>query len=141
VDCRWDSGNGTKLIGPSSNTDPRLDFTSFGSPIFSLDGGYVYVSAAAWATSSAVHQVDVATGKQRFVIDGSAIAIIRTGKYRGYLLVRRHMYHPAPEFGSYDPVYVVRPDAKESFPVPGSDKDDGEQSADRWLRANGWKAW
>jgi hypothetical protein len=135
------AGTAQKLIGPSSNTDPRLDFTSFGSPIFSLDGRYVYVSAAAWATSSAVHQVDVATGKQRFVIDGSAIAVIRTGKYRGYLLVHRHMYHPAPEFGSYDPVYVVRPDARESFPVPGSDKDDGEQSVDRWLRANGWEAW
>ena len=135
------SGTARKLVGSTSNPEPRLDFTSFQHPIFSLDGGYVYVSADAWATSPAVHQVSVATGSERFVIDGSAMAVIRTGKYRGYLLVSRHMYRPAPEYGSYNPIYVVRPDGKESFIVPGSDQDDGEHSLDRWLDANGYKAW
>lgn len=135
------TGTIRRLIGPSRNTEPHLNFAFFEKPIFSLDGGFVYVSADAWVTSSAVHQVNIATGKERFVIDGRAIAVIRTGRYRGYLLVRRREYRPAPHFGSYNPVYVVRPDAKEIFLVPGSDKDDGEQSVSRWLDANGWKAW
>ena len=69
---------------------------SFDGPVFSLDGGFVYVTANAWATSGAVHQVSLATGQERFVIDGGCDAVIRTGPWRGYLLVTRHMYYPAP---------------------------------------------
>lgn len=101
------------------------------SGVFSLDGGYVYVNADAWTTSNAVHQIEVATGKRRFVIDGSVLALIRTGRYRGYLLVQRHMYYGPPNHGSYNPVYVIRPDAKEVFPVPGSDNDHGAKSVAR----------
>ena len=67
--------------------------------------------------------------------------MIRTGPYRGMLLVQRHKYHPAPRsFGAYDPVDVVRPDGKAMLTVPGSDKDEGEPSVANWLKAHGWSA-
>jgi hypothetical protein len=135
------TGQSRKLIGPHPATDVKENFESFDGPKFSLDGGFVYVSASAWATSPAVHQVSVATGQEHFVIDGAVMSLIRTGQYRGYLLVQRHMYYNSPQGGSYNPVYVVRPDAKQSFIVPGSDKDDGAKSVDVWLKAHGWQAW
>jgi hypothetical protein len=135
------TGQARALIGPHPSNDPAQDFASFSGPVFSLDGGFVYVTAMAWATSGAVHQVSVATGQEHFVIDGGVSAVIRTGPYRGYLLVGRHMYYPAPKEGSYDPTYVVRPDAKQTILVPGTDKDDGVDHVAPWLKAHGWVAW
>ena len=133
-------GGAHKLIGHHDASDVKEVFLSYGGPVFSLDGGFVYVTAQAWATSGAVHQVSLATGQERFIIDGGCDAVIRTGPWRGYLLVTRHMYYPAPRDGSYDPTYVVRPDAKQSFMVPGTDKDDGADHVTPWLKKNGWVA-
>ena len=126
------TGPGGKVLQPAQN------LIVVHHPTFSLDGGFVYVSAQAGVTSDEVYQIDARTGTERLVIDGSVLAVIRTGRWRGYLLVGRHMYWP--EGGSYNPVYVVRPDNKQRFMVPGSDKDDGEQSVDRWLQAHKWQA-
>jgi hypothetical protein len=134
-------GGARQLIGHHDATDVKQVFVSYGGPVFSLDGGFVYVTAQAWATSGAVHQVSLATGQEHFVIDGGCNAVIRTGPWRGYLLVQRHMYYPAPKYGSYDPTYVVRPDAKQSFIVPGTDKDDNIEHVTPWLKKNGWVAW
>jgi hypothetical protein len=134
-------GGARKLIGHHGASDMKQVFMSYGGPVFSLDGGFVYVTAQAWATSGAVHQVSLATGQERFIIDGGVDKLIRTGPWRGYLLVTRHMYYPAPKEGSYDPTYVVRPDAKQSFIVPGTDKDDSVDHVTPWLRKNGWQAW
>lgn len=110
------------------------------TPAWSLDGGFVYVLGAGWVTSGGVHQVNVATGAERFVVDGNSLRVIRDGPYRGMLLVGRHKYHPAPEYGSYDPVDVVRPDGKRMLTVPGSEMDEGDPSVANWLKAHGWRA-
>ena len=91
----------------------------------------------AWATSPAVHQVNVTMGAERFVVDGALQGVIRTGRYRGMLLVSRHKYRPAPKLGSYDPVDVVRPDGEVMLAVPGSEGDEGAASVPRWLKAQG----
>jgi hypothetical protein len=132
-------GASHQLIGHHDDADMKAVFFSYGDPVFSLDGGYVYVTAQAWATSGAVHRVSIATHQERFVIDGGVSAVIRTGPWRGYLLVGRHMYHP--KGGSYDPTYVVRPDAGQLFMVPGTDKDDGVDHVALWLKGHGWQAW
>jgi dipeptidyl aminopeptidase/acylaminoacyl peptidase len=135
------TGKVRRLIAPKEADAPKDRLAAFSHPIFSLDGHYIYVSAEAWATSPAVHQINVETGAERFVIDGAATRIIRTGPYRGYLIVGRHRYYPAPKLGSYDASYVVRPDAKEVFMIPGSDNDDKPDAIARWLKAKGWAAW
>jgi len=134
------TGKMRRLLSSRADKNPERSLASFQHPRFSLGGGFVYIDAEAWATSNAVHQIRVATSAERFVIDGSTLGIIRTGPYRGYLLVGRHKYHPAPEGGSYDPVSVVRPDGTEVLMVPGSDEDDGAQSVPAWLERNGWTA-
>jgi len=135
------AGGAHKLIGHHDATDMKEVFIAYGGPVFSLDGGFVYVTAQAWATSGAVHQVSLATGQERFIMDGGVDKVIRTGPWRGYLLVTRHMYYPAPKDGSYDPTYVVRPDAKQSFIVPGTDRDDDQDHVTPWLKQHGWAAW
>lgn len=111
---------------------------TFSDPHWSLDGGFVYINADAWATSSAVHQVEVTTGAERYVIEGGVVGVLRTGPYRGYLLVQQHRYWP--QGGSYDPVSLYQPNGKRILMVPGSDKDSGEGSVDRWLKTRGWTA-
>jgi hypothetical protein len=134
------TGKARKLIGHHDAADMRAVFNAYGGPVFSLDGALVYVTAQAWATSGAVHQVSLATGQERFVVDGECAMVIRTGRLRGYLLVSRHMYYPAPRDGSYDVTFVVRPDGRRSFVVPG-DKDDDVDHVTPWLKKHGWRAW
>lgn len=111
----------------------------YSGPTFSLDGGFVYVTESAAAPGSvSVQQIGLASGRRRRVIDGRLLSVIRTGPYRGYLLVQRHIYYHRG--GSYNPVYVVRPDARETFVVPGSENDDGETAVQPWLRRRGWTA-
>ncbi len=129
-----------KLLSPRRDDDLKRNLFGITHPVFSLDGGYVYVQADAWATSPATHQINLTTGAERFVIDGAVQSVIRSGPYRGMLLVSRHKYHPAPEFGSYDPVDVVRPDGKLMLTVPGSEADEGDPSVANWLKAHGWQA-
>ena len=135
------SGNIKRLLGSNTNNDPKLNLQSIHSPTFSLDGHFVYVLADAWATSAAVHQVNIESGNDRFVIDGNTNKVIRSGQYRGYLLVARHKYHPPPRKGSYDPVDVVRPDGHVEFTVPGTEIDDGVDRVAPWLHQHGWDAW
>jgi WD40-like Beta Propeller Repeat len=135
------TGNTKRLVGSNSSNDPKLNLQSIHSPTFSLDGHFVYVLADAWATSAAVHQVNIETGNERFVIDGNSDKVIRSGPYRGYLLVERHKYHPPPKVGSYNPVDVVRPDGHVEFTLPGTEVDDGADRVTPWLRQRGWEAW
>lgn len=133
------TGATRRLLGPQPSDDPERDLGSFGQPLFSLDGGLIYVAARAWVTSDAVHQVRLDTGATRFVIAGSPMSVIRTGPYRGHLLVNRHLYRKGPAGGSYNPTYVVRPDGKPLFAVPRSEIDDEDGRA--WLARKGWRAW
>jgi hypothetical protein len=135
------TGSVRRLLGPNSNADPKLGLQSIYRPSFSLDGHFVYVLVDAWATSNAVHQVKVESGAERFVIDGNSDKVIRTGPYRGYLLVMRHKYYTPPKMGSYDPVDVVRPDGHVEFTVPGTEIDDDPDRVALWLRQHGWDAW
>lgn len=134
------TGRTRRLLAHGPSPEPTRNLTGFEHPRFSLDGGFLYVNSDAWATSPAVHQVRLSTGKERFVIDGGLIGVLRNGPYRGYLLVGRHRYRTPSGSGSTNPVYVVRPDAQRIFMVPGSDKDDGEASLAAWLRTKGWFA-
>ena len=126
------------LLRSRPSKDVAQDLTSFGKPIFSLDGGFVYIAAQAWATSTAIHQVNVSTGKTRFVVAGSLRGVLRNGPFRGFLVVNQHRYHPAPDFGSYNPDFIVRPDGKEILRVPGTEVDDGRDRLWPWLKLKGW---
>ena len=126
-----------RLRGRPVDDDPKRNLHNFDQPHWSLDGGYVYVTAGAWATSSAVHQVNATTGAEHFVVDANTLQVIRNGPYRGMLLVQRHKYRTD---GAYNPFDVVRPNGRLVLTVPGSDRDDGAHSLSRWLSSHGWTA-
>ncbi|WP_419809538.1 TolB family protein [Sphingomonas sp.] len=129
-----------RLVAPRESREPERNLARFGNLHWSLDGRFVYLDANAWATSEAIHQIDVRTGAERYIVDGWNLGVIRTGPWRGYLLVGQHRYYHRVEGGSYNPVALIRPDGHTMFRIPGSAEDDGEQSVPRWLRAHRWTA-
>ena len=84
-------------------------------PRFSPDGRRIYVLSAAWATSGAVHGIDVDSGRDRFIAPGNSLDVVPWGEYAGYLLVSQHRNFLAG--GSYDWIWLVAPDGREVGPV------------------------
>jgi hypothetical protein len=105
----------------------------------SLDGGFVYQRVCPWVTSDDIIQVRLSDGRRREVTPGNTLAVIRNGPWRGYLLVSKHKYRLGTGGGSYDAFWVVRPDGREMFAIPGTDDGDAVQVRE-WLRSNGWSA-
>ena len=64
----------------------------------------------AWATSGAVHSIDLQSGKKRFVCPGNSLEIIPEGEYKGNLMVGQHRYFIAG--GSYDWLWLIQPDGQ-----------------------------
>jgi hypothetical protein len=58
----------------------------FSKPQFSPDGKRVYFISAAWATSSAVHMLDLRTGRSTFLFAGLDVDVIQHGRYSGFLI-------------------------------------------------------
>jgi hypothetical protein len=85
------------------------------SPQFSSDGRKLFFETSAWATSDAIHMVDLETRKEQFVTDGNALQVVPSGEYKDHLLVTKHKYFIGG--GSYDWVWLVTPDGKEVGPV------------------------
>lgn len=135
------TGQARILFKPRPADDRKANMAALWNPLFSLNGGFVYVESEAWVTSAAIHQINVQTGAEKYVIDGSIHALVRTGPYRGYLLVQRHLYPKNPEEGAYDEVHLIRPDGKFILAIPGSKDGDPVESVDAWIKDKGWSAW
>jgi hypothetical protein len=80
-------------------------------PQFSQDSKSIYFLTAAWATSGAVHRLDLPTKEERFVAAGNRVKVIRTGEYDGFLRVNQKRYYKGG--GTYWCDYVLTPDGKE----------------------------
>lgn len=89
---------------------PESTLASFQSPQFSPDGQQLYFLSMAWATSGAVHSLDLQSGKLRFVCPGNSLEIIQGGEYKGNLMVEQHRYYLAG--GSYDWLWLLQPDGQ-----------------------------
>jgi len=136
------TGTERQLLVSRFDDDYKQNLTNLDTPLFSLDGGFVYVTSNdASPYRSAVHQINLRTGKARFVTTGTALSVIRTGPYRGFLMIQRHKQARPPENGTINPVFVVRPDGMLEFLVPGSENEYGELAVAPWLAKRGWHAW
>lgn len=69
----------------------------------------------AYATSGAIHVVDTTNGKERFLMAGHGVEVIPSGEYRDCLLIGQHRYFLGG--GSFDWLWLFRPDGKEIGPV------------------------
>ena len=131
-----------RLLVSRWNEDYSQNLAGLSKPLFSLDGGYVYFSSTdASPNSGYVHRFDLKLGVVKSICPGWALRVMRTGPYRGYLLVQTHRYWDRQEGGSYNPVFLTHPSGRRILMVPGSDNDDGELAIDPWLAKMKWRAW
>ena len=112
---RADGKDPTRLVAPKAADDVQNVVANFQHVQFSSDGRLVYFVTEAYATSGAVHVVDTTKGKERFFVAGSTVEVVRHGEYRDCLLVEQHRYFIGG--GSYDWIWLFRPDGKEVGPV------------------------
>ena len=112
-----DAGGGAprRLVAPRPSDEPRANLTDFAKPQFSPDGRTVYFQTDAWVTSGAVHAVNVATGRVRYVCDGNSLRVVPRGEYAGHLMVAKHRYFIGG--GSYDWVWLVTPEGRDVGPI------------------------
>ncbi|KPL67858.1 hypothetical protein SZ64_06860 [Erythrobacter sp. SG61-1L] len=107
----------------------------------SNDGKVLFQEVCRWTTSHYIVAVDLATGTRTGLTDGSDLAVLREGQYKGNLLISRHKYRDGDEGGSYDPTYVVSPAGKDVLMVPGTDGLEPEEALKAWVRATDSEAW
>ncbi|MDY7225620.1 TolB family protein [Hyalangium rubrum] len=108
-------GKPRRLVRSAASDDPKKFLGALQTPQFSPDGKTVFFMSAAWTTSSAVHKVDVATGKEQFVSPGNSLEVIPRGEYQGRLIVQMHKYFLGG--GTYDWFWVLEPDGREIGPI------------------------
>jgi hypothetical protein len=112
---------------------------AIGSLHWSSDNSSIYFLTTLATTSSGVHQVDVRTGRQHFVVDGDDLQIIQNGPYEGKLLLARHTCHVTPSFCDY-PISVVRLDGSVVSTIPNSGGTNRDAVVNQWLRRHHWTA-
>lgn len=115
-----DGSHAERIVVPRAAEKMQEVLGLLAAPQFSADGRRLFFETTAWATSGAVHVLDLATRKDRFVCSGNSLEVVRTGEYRDCLLVQQHRYFVGG--GSYDWFWLLRPDGKEVGPV-GDDTD------------------
>ena len=106
------SGGSQRLLASRPSPQPEENLTDFNRPVFSPDSTAVYFISSAWATSGAIHALDLKSRKVRYITPGNSLLVIRSGKYGGYLIAQKHKYFPAG--GSYDHFWLVTPQGREA---------------------------
>lgn len=110
----------TLLLKELLSNEPDINLQLFRSPRFSPSGDTVYFISRAWATSGAIHRVDLANKKTSFVSAGNSLEVIPRGKDKGKLIVQLHKYFAAG--GSYDFFWLLSPEGEELTPVGETDE-------------------
>ena len=106
------SKNEELLVECRDNEDPKKLIVNIFAAILSDDKRKIYFMCDAWATSAAIHEIDLKTRKERFICDGNYLAVIKKGKHKGNLIVNQHRYSSNIEEGSYDFFYIVDENGK-----------------------------
>lgn len=108
---RTDGSGKRRLTTATASDSPERDLSWAGHPAFSPDGGTLYFTARAWATSDAIHALELASGKQQFLCDGNSLHVIAAGRLAGQLIVEKHKY--PPNGPAYDVQWLVSPQGRE----------------------------
>jgi dipeptidyl aminopeptidase/acylaminoacyl peptidase len=106
----------TRLLTGYSAGDVRDLVAGIRHLQFSPDGRYLFFLSAAWATSDALHRIDLSTREERFITSANRYAVLESGEFAESLLVNKHRYRSSG--GSYDPSFIVTFDGIELAPAP-----------------------
>jgi hypothetical protein len=71
-------------------------------------------------------------------LDGWLYGVLRTGPYRGHLVIGSEPLQRTRAGSAPNPVSVVSPSGELVMLVPGSDQGDGRLSLANWLKEKGW---
>lgn len=82
---------------------------------FSLDSQTLYFLTYAWTTSNALHAVNIADAKQRYLLPANSLAVATDEEYKGNLILNQHRYFIGG--GSYDWYWLFTPEGKEIGPL------------------------
>lgn len=99
------------LVSPRPSPNPDQNLTGFSAITLSPDARTLYFDTAAYATSAAVHALDLRSGGISLVTSGELSCVVMGGEYEGDLVVQKHRYFV--EGGSYDPLVLITPSGKD----------------------------
>jgi hypothetical protein len=69
-------------------TDNTLTVAGFYLPRFSAGSLRIYFMAQTWATSDAIHVLNLATGKTTFLDSGHSVEPVYSGQFQNYVILR-----------------------------------------------------
>ena len=99
------------LLKSHSSDTPEKNLTGLSNLFLSPDDRTLYFETAAWATSGAVHALDIVNEKVSYVTDGEIACVVLAGEYQGDLVVQQHKYFV--QGGSYDDLWLYDPTGKQ----------------------------
>jgi hypothetical protein len=121
-----DGSSARRLLATHGGPNPAAVICDFANPQFNSTGALLYFETPAWATSSAIHVLDMATGKERLFVPGNGATVLATcndKRFRDDVIVSQHRYFVFS--GSYDWSFLFTPEGKEVGPLG-----DGDYSTD-----------
>lgn len=99
------------LLTSTPSNDPAQNLTGFSHLFLSPDSKTLYFQAEAWATSNAIHAINLATKKVSYVAAGTLHCVVLSGQYQSDLVVAQHRYFV--QGGSHDDLWLYDPAGKE----------------------------
>jgi hypothetical protein len=133
-----DKKNERKLLASKEDDDPKASLCDFMRKQFSSDGRKVLFETPAWATSGALHEYDLTTNKEHYVIPSNGFRILTDcamREYRDHLVVSQHRYFVFG--GSYDWYWLFSPDGKRELGAVGESLAQLEEACDLKLNIEG----
>jgi dipeptidyl aminopeptidase/acylaminoacyl peptidase len=131
---RVDGTGARRLVASHAAAKMEAVLAEFDHPQFSPDGRRIYFLSAAWATSGAIHVVDVGSGAERFVCAGNTLEMIPRGRYAGHLIVAQHRYFLSP--GTYDWFWLLTPEGREVGPIADARRPDADERLSEFRHEN-----
>ncbi|EPC5193292.1 hypothetical protein ACRZZR_000771 [Edwardsiella piscicida] len=116
-----EKGENKIILRESLSPDPEKNLSGFYNMYLSPDAKELFFNSEAWATSGAIHSINVSTGKTKYISPGELACVILSGEYQGDLIVAKHKYFV--QGGSYENLYLVDLSGKEiGIVAQGTDK-------------------
>ncbi len=108
-------GSGDKLLLKGRKGSPERQLCDFRNKQFSADGRRLYFLTPGWATSGALHVIDMRSGDERFVTPANNLLVLSfcRNKYKDDLVVLVHRYFLLG--GSYDWYWLYDPTGKKEL--------------------------
>ena len=99
------------LVASRPSDDPKQNLSSFSHLTLSPDGKLLYFQTPAWATSNAIHAINLVDGRVLYITSGALACVVLSGEYQGNLIVEQHRYFI--QGGSHDDLWLFTPLGKQ----------------------------